>query len=83
MLLLLLGSGAMVAAALTSLQSGQSFDAGRTLVMASGGVLAGLGGFKVGRMMAAGQLFGSRVCRSCNAKRRTAGAFCETCHRRD
>jgi hypothetical protein len=53
-------------------------------MLAGCGVLAGLGGFKVGRLMAAGRLFaGPRLCQSCNARRRTDAAFCESCHRRD
>lgn len=83
MLVLLLGAGAMMAAAVTSWQMGHGVDAGRSLMLGCCGLLAGIGGFRVGRLMASGQLFTSRVCRSCNARRRTTAAFCESCHRRD
>lgn len=82
-LVLLVGAGAMLAAAVNGMQSGHGVDPGRGVMMAGCAVLATLGGFKVGRLLAAGQLFSSRVCRSCNAKRTTAAAFCESCHRRD
>jgi len=81
---LLLGAGALLVLAVSSALSQGPVDAGRSLTLACGGVLAGLGGFKVGRLMASGQLFlGTRVCRWCNAKRTTSAAFCESCHRRD
>jgi len=83
MLVLLLGASAMMVAAVSGLQAGHGLDAGRSLMMGGFGVLAGVGGFKVGRLMASGQLFASRVCRSCSAKRTTTAAFCESCHRRD
>ena len=82
-LVLLLAAGALLTEAIKG-QAAAGFDSGRGLMLAGCGVLAGLGGFKVGRMMAAGQLFaGPRVCRSCNARRTTNAAFCESCHRRD
>ena len=84
LLVLLLGAVALLVAAVTSGQAGPTNDPGRVLFMLCGATLAGLGGFKVGRMMASGQLsFGARLCRSCNARRTTRAAFCESCHRRD
>ena len=82
-LVMLIAAGALLTEALKG-QAAQGFDSGRGLLLAGCGLLAGIGGFKVGRMMAAGQLCaGPRVCRSCNARRTTSAAFCESCHRRD
>ncbi|HZM01107.1 MAG TPA: hypothetical protein VFD43_12740, partial [Planctomycetota bacterium] len=65
-------------------QTGQPADPGGTLTAAGLGLIGGVGGFKVGRMLAAGQLrIGSRRCSSCGAKRTSDAAFCESCHRRD
>ena len=83
-LVVLVFSGALLTAAVTSGHGGQRDDPGRLLLMGCCAVVAGMGGFKVGRMMASGQLaFGARLCRSCHAKRTTRAAFCESCHRRD
>jgi len=83
-LVVLVFSGALLTAAVTSGHAGQRDDPGRLVLMGCCAVAAGMGGFKVGRMLAAGQLtLGARLCRSCNAKRTTRAAFCESCHRRD
>lgn len=84
MLVMLVGVGIMMAMAVSSVQQASSTDPSRGVMLLGCGVLAGIGGFKVGRLLASGGLsFGKRLCRSCSARRTTDAAFCESCHRRD
>jgi hypothetical protein len=83
LLVLLLGAGATMAAALSTWQMGKGVDGGQALTMSGLAVVGAVAGFRCGRRVVHGRLFARRSCDSCGARRTGTGAFCESCGRRD